>query len=85
MWENRNSRVQWKITAGSDKAHDGDELCDPRVPVTVLTGFLGSNRTTLLNHILTQQRQEDCRDWRTGESALMMPLKKAHPMRRSSR
>ena len=26
---------------------------DERVPVTVLTGFLGCGKTTLLNHILT--------------------------------
>ena len=25
----------------------------PRIPVTVLTGFLGSGKTTLVNHILT--------------------------------
>jgi G3E family GTPase len=28
---------------------------DDRVPVTVLTGFLGSGKTTLVNHLLTEQ------------------------------
>jgi len=28
----------------------------PRVPVTIITGFLGSGKTTLVNHIVANQR-----------------------------
>ena len=28
---------------------------DDRVPVTIITGFLGSGKTTLVNHILTEK------------------------------
>jgi G3E family GTPase len=29
---------------------------EPRLPVTVITGFLGSGKTTLVKHILTNQQ-----------------------------
>ena len=27
--------------------------CVPQVPVTIVTGFLGAGKTTLINHVLT--------------------------------
>ncbi len=33
------------------------EFDEPRLPVTIVTGFLGTGKTTLVNHILTHQTQ----------------------------
>jgi G3E family GTPase len=33
---------------------------DRRIPVTVLTGFLGAGKTTVLNHLLHQPQMEGC-------------------------
>ncbi len=33
-------------------------MTTPRIPVTVLTGFLGAGQTTLLNLILPEQRSQ---------------------------
>ena len=38
--------------AGSGLAHDGTNA--QRLPVTVLVGFLGAGKTTVLNHVLGQ-------------------------------
>ena len=29
------------------------QTVEPRVPVTIVTGFLGAGKTTLINHVLT--------------------------------
>ena len=36
-------------------SHFDEEQSAPRVPATIVTGFLGSGKTTLLNHILTSR------------------------------
>ncbi|CAM9733848.1 unnamed protein product, partial [Discosporangium mesarthrocarpum] len=30
----------------------------PQIPVTILTGFLGAGKTTMLNHLLFEQREK---------------------------
>ena len=33
----------------------GQRDMDPRIPVTIVTGFLGAGKTTFINHVLTSQ------------------------------
>ena len=33
---------------------------DQRIPITILTGFLGSGKTTMLNHWVHQPEMKDC-------------------------
>ncbi|MBR0470011.1 MAG: hypothetical protein IJJ55_02210, partial [Clostridia bacterium] len=33
---------------------------DKRIPITLLTGYLGAGKTTLMNHILSNQEGYKC-------------------------
>jgi Ni2+-binding GTPase involved in maturation of urease and hydrogenase len=39
--------------ATNGKEEATEQFHDPRCPVTVITGFLGAGKTTLINHLLT--------------------------------
>ena len=38
-------------------ADETPTTADDRTPITVATGFLGAGKTTMVNHILKEQRQ----------------------------
>jgi len=39
----------------STHSHDGTKSADKRLPVTILSGFLGAGKSALLEHILTSK------------------------------
>jgi G3E family GTPase len=38
-------------------SQESDSAAPPLTPITVITGFLGAGKTTLVNYILREQRQ----------------------------
>lgn len=40
---------------GVGHSKHGGSMTDARIPVTVITGFLGAGKTTLINHVLTAE------------------------------
>ena len=74
----KKSAEKTKAPASPDHVHKHAILACPgerdrindsgRVPVTILTGFLGCGKTTLLNHILTATHGLTKNDTKTSKS-----------------
>ena len=37
---------------------EGEELCHKKIPVTIVSGFLGAGKTTLINKVLKEKHGE---------------------------
>ena len=47
-----NESYKWSLRKRNDNDNNNDNNDDKRLPVTLITGFLGSGKTTLINEIL---------------------------------